>query len=183
MPPVYLQSGDPETESTASLHAPGLLGSRFTYIGTQRQGPGVGNSPAGRSKRYPLIKTDSTMSVAPYPGAVAWWADKARYLVTTSLTATHRNNVAGVFRRAWNAAGDYMCVQIGGPGMTKVIDGDAILCVAGDALIPSTVDGRASRLAVGVALTHTPLGRVVSPITTDAPAGLVLTDLDVPETT
>src|SRR5262245_55643176 len=110
-PAVYLQSGDPETENTPTLHAPGLLGARFT-VNQPSRGP-VGPEE-GRSKRYQLIRTDSTMTVAPFRGAVAWWSDKTRYLVTTTVTALGRGRIAGVFQNAVTP-GNYGCVQVGGP--------------------------------------------------------------------
>lgn len=183
MPPVYLQSGNPETESTPTLHAPGQLGMRFTMTVTQRQGPGTDTDPAGRSKRYQLVKTDSTMAVAPYNGAVAWWADKAGYVVTTSASKTARGQIAGVFRRAWDAAGDYMCVQTEGPGYVKLVDGDVAATVGGDAIIPSATDSKANRVAAGTAPTYPTLGFAHAPTTKNAIAALVLVDLDVPETT
>jgi hypothetical protein len=184
MPPVYLQSGDPETESTPALHAPGLLGARFTILNPQRQAPGAEDSPAGRSKRYQLVKSDSTPGVAPFPGAVAWWADKAQYLVTTDADASARGAIAGVFRRTWNAPGDYMCIQIGGPGYVKHVDGPAGgAFAAGDAVIPSATDGKADRTAAGTAPTYPTLGFVAAPLTVQAGNALVLVDLDVPETT
>lgn len=183
MPPVYLQSGDPETESTPVLHAPGLLGARFTILNPQRQAPGVETASAGRSKRYQLVKSDSTMAVAPYGGATAWWADRAQYLVTTDADASSRNDVAGVFCRAWTAAGDYMCVQIGGPKVVKFVDASMGALAAGDGVIPSATDGKVQREAAGTAPTYTLMGRVAAPLTADAPAATALVDLDVPETT
>lgn len=183
MPPVYLQSGAPETESTPTLHAPGLLGARFTIIEPQRRQPGVETSGSGRSKRYQLVKTDSTMAVGPFPSAVAWWADRSRYMVTTDADANSRNDVAGIFLRTWDHAGDYMCVQITGPRLVKLVDAPTGAVAAGSSIIPSATDGKADNLAVGVALTHALLGRVASPLTYDAAAQEVLVDLDVPETT
>lgn len=180
MPPVYLQSGDPETESTSDLHAGGLLGARFTVINTQRQGPGVETSAAGRSKRYQLVKTDSTLSVAPYAGATAWWSDRSAYMVTTSASASSRNDVAGIFARAWNAPGDFMCIQIGGPRIVKLVNG--AVPVAGAAVIPSATDGKADLVAVGTASTYALMGRISAPLTYNAAAQEVLVDLDVPET-
>lgn len=182
-PPVYLQSGDPETESTPTLHAGGLLGARFTIVNTQRQGPGVETSAAGRSKRYQLVKTASDASVAPYAGAVAWWSDRAGYVVTTSASASSRNDVAGVFARAWAAAGDYMCVQIGGPRVVKFVDASMAALAAGDGVIPSATDGKAQREAAGTATTYTLMGRVAAPLTKDAGAATALVDLAIPETT
>jgi hypothetical protein len=183
MPPVYLQSGAPETESTSTLHAPGLLGARFTIIEPQRQQPGVETAGAGRSKRYQLIKTDSTMSVAPYAGATAWWTDRARYMVTTSASASSRNDVAGIFLRAWEHAGDYMCVQIGGPRIVKFVDASMAALAAGDGVVPSATDSKVQREAAGTAPTYTLMGRVSAPLTKDPFAATALVDLDIPETT
>lgn len=183
LPPVYLQSGDPETESTPTLHAPGTLGARFTILNPQRQAPGVETASAGRSKRYQLVKTDSSMTVSPFPSAVAWWLDRAGYIVTTDPAANSRNDIAGVFARAWDAAGDYMCVQVTGPRHVKVLDADMAALAAGDSVIPSATAGKGTRVAIGTAPTHVTLGRVASPLTTNAPEATVLVDLDVPETT
>jgi hypothetical protein len=178
LPPVYLQSGDPESENVATLHASGTLGARFTVKQPTRSAAGV---EAGRSKRYQLIRSDSTMTTNPYVGAVAWWADKARYLVTTS--ATNRNRIAGVFQNAITP-GNYGCIQIGGPATVKVLDGDVAALAIGDAIIPSTTDGKATRVAVGTAPTHTVLGWVAGPaISVDVLNATVVVDLDVPETT
>lgn len=179
MPPVYLQSGDPEQENTSTLHAPGLLGARFTVHQPSRSAVGV---EAGRSKRYQLIQTDSTMAVAPYAGATAWWADKAKYLVTTDANATSRNNVAGVFQNAITP-GNYGCVQFEGPATVKLIDADVAATVVGDSIIPSSTDGKAARVAEGTAPTHTRMGIVASPLTKDAPNATVVVDLTIPETT
>jgi hypothetical protein len=177
-PAVYLQSGDPEKENTPSLHAIGLLGSRFTVI--QPTGRG---SPAtqGKSKRYQLVKTDSTMTVGPYPGAVAYWADKSNYLVTT--VNTNLNAVAGVFGNLVDK-GNYTCVQIGGPSYVKLVDADSTAAVVGDMVIGSAATaGKGARVAGGTALTYASLGRVLAPLTKLASEARVLVDLDVPEST
>ena len=176
--PVYLQSGDPENENTPSLYAPGHLGVRFSVIQPSRSAAGV---EAGRSKTYQLVRTDSTMATAPYPGAVAWWANKAQYLVTT--VATNRNRVAGVFQNAVTP-GNYTCVQVGGPASVKMLDADMASIAIGDAIIPSTTAGKATRVAVGTAPTHTTLGWIAGPsISSNAPNATVVVDLDLPMTT
>jgi hypothetical protein len=155
---------------------------RFTIQNPQRQAPGVESASAGRSKRYQLIKTDSSMAVSPFPSATAWWLDRAGYVVTTSPTANHRNDVAGVFARSWAAPGDYMCVQTTGPRHVKVLDADMAALAAGDSIIPSATAGKATRVAIGTAPTHTRMGSVSAPLTTNAPEATVLVDLDIPET-
>jgi len=178
MPPVYLQSGDPEQENTPTLHAPGTLGARFTVIQPTRSPAGA---EAGRSKTYQLIKTDSTMSVAPFRGAVAWWSDKTQYLVTTSPTALGRGRVAGVFQNAITP-GYYGCIQRGGPATVKFVDAPtAAPTAAGLFVIPSATAGKADCLAAGSAATYPALG--VSSGAYNAMEAEGVVDLDVPETT
>lgn len=184
-PAVYLQSGNPEGENTPTLQAPGLLGSRFTVIQPTGRGSAVataaGTTSPGRSKRYQLVRTDSTMTVSPYPGAVAYWSDKVNYMVTT--VRTNLNSVAGKFSNLVDK-GNYTCIQIGGPGYVKVVDGSVAACAVGDSIIGSSAtDGKADRVAAGSAPGYVALGRVSVPLTKQASDALVLVDLDVPETT
>ena len=174
--PVYLQSGDPETENVATLHAPGDLGKIFTVKQPSRTAPGV---EAGRPKTYQLIKTDSTMTVSPYPGATAWWSDRAANLVTTN--ATNRNQVAGVFQYAITP-GYYGCIQKREPATVKVLDADVASLAIGDSIIPSATNGKATRVAVGTAPTHSLMGRVAGPvISVNASNATVVVDLDLPD--
>ena len=176
--PIYLQSGDPEQENVPTLYAPGLLGSRFTYKQPSRSAAGV---EEGRSKRYQYIQTDSTMTVAPFAGATAWWSDKARYLVTTN--ATNRNRAAGGFQNAITL-GNFGCIQIGGPATVKILDADAAVVAIGDAIIPLATNAKATRVAVGTAPTHTVLGWVAGPaLSVNTAAATVVVDIAVPETT
>ena len=176
--PIYLQSGDPEQENVPTLYAPGLLGSRFTYKQPSRSAAGV---EEGRSKRYQYVRTDSTMTVAPFPSATAWWSDKAQYMVTTN--ATNRNRVAGVFQNAITL-GNFGCIQIGGPATVKLLDADMASVAIGEAIIPSSTNAKATRVAVGTAPTHTVLGWVAGPaLSTNPTNATVVVDIAVPETT
>lgn len=181
--PVYLQSGDPEGENTPTLYAPGSLGLRFTVINPQRATPGA---EAGRSKKYQIVRTDSSMSVAPYLGAVAWWSDKTQYLVTTTVTTLGRGRIAGVFQNPVTP-GNYCCVQIGGPALVKFTDSvTATPDGTGQFVIPSATNAKADCLAAGTAATYPPLGITAAVGTGGAfnasdRTGVV--DLAVPETT
>lgn len=178
MQPVYLQSGDPETENVASLQYPGQLGMRFTVVQPPRSAPGA---EAGRSKTYQLVQTDSTMSVAPYAGAVAWWADKTKYLTTTSPTALGRGRIAGVYQYAITP-GYFGCVQVGGPATTKFVDAPtAVPTAAGLIVIPSATAGKADALAAGSAATYPALGVTAGAMNLGDNTAVV--DLDVPDTT
>lgn len=178
---VYLQSGDPEREDTPTLHAPGLLGARFTMVTPVSRASGAAANPTqARSKRYQLVKTDSTMTVSPFPGATAYWADKAQYLTTT--VNTNLNAVAGVYNNLVTK-GNYTCVQIGGPCMVKVVDADTAGSAVGESIIGSATVGKGTKVAVGTAPTHVPFGRVSNPKAMLASEARVMVDLDVPETT
>src|SRR5262245_26098989 len=176
-PAIYLQSGDPEKENTPTLHAPGLLGSRFTVI----QPTGRGSPPkAGAAKRYQLVKTDSTMTTGPYPGAVAYWVDKTQYLVTTANT--NLSAIAGKFSNLVDK-GNYTCVQFGGPGYVKLLDADVASAAVGDYVLGSGTVGKATRAAAGGTYPVTQvMGRVGVPLTKSASEALVMIDLDIPET-
>lgn len=176
--PVFLQSGDPETENVPSLLYPGQLGTRFTVIQPPRSAPGA---EAGRSKRYQLVQTDSSMTVSPFPGAVAWWSDKTRYLVTTTVTTLGRGRIAGVFQNAITP-GNYGCVQLEGPASVKFVDNPtAQPTIAGLIVIPSATNGKAECLAAGSAATYPILGYSASAMNLGDNTAVV--DLAVPETT
>lgn len=178
MPPLYLQSGDPETENVPSMAYPGQLGCRISV--KQPGPPGTPGAEDYRHKRYQYVQTDSTMSVAPFKGAVAWWSSQARYLVTTSCTKLGRGRIAGVFQNAITP-GWYGCIQIGGPATVKFVDGPtAAPTEAGLIVIPSATDGKADCLAAASAATYPALGRSAG--TYDAAACEGIVDLDVPET-
>lgn len=178
MPPVFLQSGDPEQENNVTLAYKGQLGMRFTVIQPSRSAPGA---ESGRSKGYQIVRTDSTMTVAPFLGAVAWWSDKTQYLVTTSPTALGRGRIAGVFQNAITP-GNYGCVQVEGPATVKFIDAVASApTAAGLFVIPSATAGKADTLAAGTAATYPTLG--VTAGVYDAAQAQGVVDLDVPVTT
>ena len=179
-PPHYLESGDPERESTATMQYPGQLGMRFTVIQPSRTAAGV---EEGRSKTYQRVRTDSTMTVAPFKGAVAWWAAQAQYLVTTNASTPGRGRVAGVFQNlpAYPiTSGHYTCVQVGGPGIVKFIDAPtATPSVAGLFVVPSATNGKADCLAAGTAALYPKLGRTAGLYNGAAAEGVVDLDVDV----
>lgn len=177
--PMYVQAGNIENENVPASTDPypGMLGSRVTVNTTT--GP-TGGVSSGGGKTYQRIVTDSTMSVAPYQGAVAWWSDKSKAMVTTSPTALGRGRVAGVFRNAITP-GNIGFIQTQGPSTVKVIDTPtAAPTAAGLIVIPSATAGKADVLAAGSAATYPALG-----VTTGAVQGgtsVAPVDLDVPET-
>ena len=175
--PVYLQSGDPENENNASLAYGGQLGTRFMVVQPSRSAAGAED---GRAKGYQLVKTDSTMAVAPYRGAVAWWSDKTGYVVTTTVTTLGRGRIAGVFQNSVTP-GNYTCVQIKGPATVKFVDSPtAAPAATGGFVIPSATNGKADCLAAGSAATYPTLGVAAGSMNLGDNTAVV--DLDVPET-
>ena len=177
--PVYIPGGNPESMNESSLLYPGQLGIRFNYINPPRSVGGADASEDGRSKGFQLVHTDSSMTTAPYDGAVAWWARQDLYRVTTNPATLGRGRVAGVFRNAVTV-GNYCCIQIKGPSTTKFVDAPtAQPTAAGLIVVPSATAGKADCLAAGTAATYPLLGRSMGVYNAQEATGLV--DLDVPE--
>jgi hypothetical protein len=183
--PVYIPGGDPEAMNEPSLLYPGQLGIRFSYINPPRTIPtdAAQVTPdaqeAGFPKSFKLVKTDSTMAVAPYDGAVAWFSDQANNVVTTTVTTLGRGRVAGVFKNAVTP-GNFTCIQVKGKAQVKFVDAPtAVPTAAGLIVIPSATNSKADCLAAGSAATYPPLGRSASGLFGGTSVAIV--DLDVPE--
>lgn len=173
---IYVTTGNPETVDDITPYAPAQLGGRVTL-----KQPGPPGSPGVehyRDKTYQYVNTDSSMTVAPYPGAVAYWFDKVGYIVTTSI-ARGRGRVAGLFQN-FLPRGHYGFIQTQGPATVKYIDVvTAEPTIAGQWVIPGNVDAKADCLAIGAALIYPYLGRSWG---TRNPASEGIVDLDVMET-
>ncbi len=158
--PMYCQSGNFETENVAVDAYPGTLGSRVTV-----------NTPTGATgkagvggKTYQRVLTDSGMAVAPFSGAVAWWADKSKSMVTTDPTKLGRGRVAGIFRNAITP-GNIGFVQVEGTGNVFFVDTPtAAPSAAGLLVIPSATAGKADCLAAGSAATYPIIGETAGAV-------------------
>jgi hypothetical protein len=182
---VYMQSGDPETVSDATMYAPGQLGSTVTVIQPTRT---VAGPEEGRAKTYQYVQTDSTMTTAPFKGAVAWWSDRKRYMVTTTPGAAARNAVAGIFQNDEATArivpGNFCYVQKGGPASVKMTDATALAAATTAGLVvipsdPSSTAGKAQTMAAGVAATHITIGLTAG--SGNAAAALAVVELNIPD--
>jgi len=165
---IYLQSGSPETENRSVQTAAGGINTSPGYIG-QLGSRFIVKDPSDskKSKGYQLVQLDSVMATLPYSGAVAFWTNRATYLVTTSVATAGRGNVAGIFRVAPVAADitaqNLVCIQIKGPcenanyisGVTSAPD------TTGKFVIPSATDGQADCLAAGTAATYPKIGEAI----------------------
>ena len=175
---VYLQSGNPLAEDTPTLHAPGTLGARFAV-----QHPTSRATPAGagpRTKRFQVVKVAPAVTVLA--GGPAYWSDRANYVVTP-VGGTFLNQVAGIFNNA-ATAGNYTCIQVGGPGMVRASDANVTAAVAGTDVVVGGATNLAVLTAGGTAPGTAVLGLVSAPKTTDTTGGTgnhrILVDLDPP---
>lgn len=178
---VWVSSGDPETSVDGVLRDPGQLGQYVTVKQPSANPPGV---ELGRDKTYRYVGTDSSMTVAPFKGAVAFWQDKSQFKTTTA--ATNRNARAGVYQNPAGTAwppGHWGFIQTGGPAVVKFVDAPtATPNVAGRVVIPSATAGKADCLAVGTAPTHVTLGQVGLTPQWDAAAVEAIVELEIPDT-
>lgn len=152
-PAMLPNGGDPTLVNIppSGWRWPGMIGGAFTL--TVKDPDGI-----TRSKTYQFVRTDSTMTVNPYDGAVAWWRDQATYQVTTDPT-NRRGQVAGVFLNPLTK-GNITAIQIGGyHANVKFIDAvTAAPTAAGLIVIPSSTAGKADCLAAGTAATYPAIG-------------------------
>lgn len=177
---TWTGTGNPETYSSPNLYAPGLLGSRVTVI---QPTSGVPSFETGRAKTYQLVQSDSSMTTAPFRGAVAWWSSRQAYRVTTA--ATNQNAVAGVFQNDETVApitpGQFCFVQVEGPASTKFTDASAAAArsTVGLQVIPSSTTGKAQTMTAGTAPTNTVMGLTIGQ--GEAPTAIAVVELAIPQ--
>jgi hypothetical protein len=147
----WVSSGDPATVDDSRLAYPGSLGGMYT----DRDGD-----------QWQYVQGDSGMSVAPFPGATLWWADKPNFKVTTA--ATNRGMRAGVLpvfdrqgnRCASKTRGNYFFIAKGGRHTIKFVDAvTSAPDATGKFVTPSATAGKANCLAAGTAPDYPPIGR------------------------
>lgn len=178
---MYVTTGDPESvnDSPSKIFAIGQVGRYLTV-----KQPGVAGTPGAedyRDKVYRYVWTDSSMTVAPYRGAVAWWANKAVMQVTTN--ATNRAMRAGVFQGPITP-GNYGFIQTGGPATVKFVDAPVALPnTAGRSVIPSATNSKADCLALGTAPTYPALGVVAITMNYSPLESTAIVDLEIPDVT
>jgi hypothetical protein len=146
---VYLQSGSAANENRAADgYSGGQLGIRFTIAPQGSQ----------EGQEWQLVQNDSTMAVVPTRGAVAWWLDRTKFLVTTAVATAGRGNVAGVYQGP-SDVGNICCIQR--KGLAQVQPGTGTPSTLGLIVVPSATAAKADALAAGTAASYPSLGRTV----------------------
>jgi hypothetical protein len=172
---LFLQTGDPTKERRVQSSYP-WGGPTDTYAGGQMgQRFSVPDPTTGLAADWQIVLTDSVMDVLPWDGAVAWWIDRANYVVTTDVSRAGRGNIAGVFRDS-DAPQDntvhniglstLVCIQKKGQVEIDYVDAPVSAPLAtGLFVIPSATDGKADCLAAASPATYPPLGKSLSTVT------------------
>lgn len=171
---VYVQTGDPDTWKLPVLQRPGELGKAFDW----------------NDRAYQRVKLDSGATAANTVGVVAanqlaFWKDKAQYLVTNDKTQalvggvanSYANNVAGIFRSAV-PAGYYCDILIRGRNIpVAVAAADEAGVTSGMSVIAALTADTASvdGVDVGTACTYQKLGIV----TVASASSVAYADIDI----
>lgn len=162
----YIGNGNPDTYTVNVT--PSTPGSYQPYAGGE-----VGNAFDWNDKAYQIVQLDSGATAATPAGAVAanqlaYWKDRAKYIVTNDsrfalfadTALSFRNNVAGLFRSAVSAG--YVCnVLQRGRGVSVAEAGSAtpgMLLVASTSTTACTALG----VAINTAAPCMPLGVVIT---------------------
>ncbi len=166
---IYAVTGDPDTVNESALYKAGELG----------------GSLSKNKREYQLVQCDTGATAATGVGVVAatqlaFWKDRANYLVTNDLAQTagapeSRNQVAGIFRVAVTA-GRYCFILKRGQAISVLADSSTY--VAGERAVANSGDNAAIiDVADGTALTHTLVGLVLGA----RAGGVVSVDVNIPE--
>lgn len=167
---VFIPTQNPETVNYTPNYAPGELGTAYSF--------GL--------KDYQITQLDSGATVSTPTGVVAtnqlaFWKDKASYLVTNDrrqafggiATTSYQNMIAGRFGSAITA-GNICHIQQRGVG--NLLDGGNTFAVGESVIAEADLVAAADRVAVGTAVTFQRLGFARGA----AAAGIVAVDLDIP---
>jgi len=161
---AYFDTGNPATFNSATLYAGGQLGQVYET----------------NTNTFQIVKGDSGMTASTPTGVVAagdvaFWKDRAAYLVTNDSRAVtgFRNEVAGIFRTTVTA-GYYCTVQQRGNAISVASDGNG---ADGDvAVANSGTAADVTAVTAGTAPTYIPVGIIRGA----AAAGFISVDLNVP---
>jgi len=109
-----------------------------------------------RRKTFMLVKTNATLTAAPFDGCIAYWSAQDSYEVSTALV---RGRPAGVFVNVPGVSSVCM-IQILGrhPGVKYLASTTAAPSAAGLHVIPSATVTEVDCLAAGTAATYPLLG-------------------------
>lgn len=180
-PTIYGEPGNWNVPLT-KLPSQAYVGQRITVHNPTGAAPGVGPiGVSGASKSFQMVQLDSGVGQAATIGDIVFWRNKNNYTVTVSQTESlGQNHPAGIILESVTL-GNATFIQFKGPAYVKVRAADQAATVNGDYLIPSAATwGQATRVAAGTAPTNTVVGIASAPTEAN---GLVLADLNLPETT
>jgi len=161
---IYADTGDPDTVDVAALYMPGELGQTLSR----------------NDRAYQLVQCDTGATASTGVGVVAatqlaFWKDRATYLVTNDLPQSVRNQVAGIFRTAVTA-GRFCFILKAGRNISVLAASGTY--VDGESAIPNSgTAADMTREAAGTAPTYVKIGDVRGA----RAGGVVPVDVNLPE--
>lgn len=179
---VYI-SNDPEDMNITSLPLAGNLGQTFTVSIPPQVTPTGPEPESGADKTYRIVQLDSSLASSATRYQLAYWKDRAKYVVTTNPlnSIAGVNAPAGVLKSPIVRAGNFTCVQLEGPSRVNSRPADAAAWANGDAAIGSAASqGAVQRVASGTAPTNALIGFVTGAV--DATGNTILLNLQIPVT-
>jgi|SRR5262245_1562243 len=133
--------------SSAPGFAPHQLGTKVT-LGLD--GPvNISNENNRYEGTAQYVRTLSTDVTVPILGTLAFWSDRANYVVTTNATTAGVENFAGVFLGAFPAGGKYGFIKIPEGGGRTLVNFSGSTPAAGEIVQAASGTNIAARVAAG----------------------------------
>jgi hypothetical protein len=131
--------------------APGFAyGQRGAKVSIGIDGPvSISNSSNRYEGSYQYVQTLSTDSVAPLLGTLAFWSDRANYVVSTAVSTAGVENLAGIFLGGLPAGGKWGFIKIPEGGGRTLVNFSGTTPAAGQIAQAQTGSNIAVTVAAG----------------------------------
>lgn len=98
---------------------------------------------------FQYVRSLSTDTQAPLLGTLAFWSDRADYVVSTAVTSATVENFAGVYLGAYPNGGKYGFIKIPEDGGRTLVNFSGSTPAAGELVLAQTGSNIATRVAAG----------------------------------
>ena len=133
--------------ATSPGFAPGQKGAKV-ILGAD--GPiNISNSNNRYEGAYQYVQTLSTDTTLPVLGLLAFWSDRANYIVSTAVATTGVENFAGVYLGAYPQPGKFGFIKIPEGGGRTLVSFSGSTPAAGETCLAQSGSAIATRVAAG----------------------------------
>ena len=130
--------------SSAPGFAPQQVGAKVTI---DEEPINISNSSNRYEGTFQYIRSLSTDTQVPILGTLAFWSDRANYVVSTAVSSTTVENFAGVYLGAFPNGGKYGFIKIPDGGGRTLVNFSGSTPVAGELVQCQTGSNIATRVA------------------------------------